>query len=86
MRTFESNLLAKSKELFLAKIQTHKQKLEAALVKMEALSGSNKSGIERYVQLTQSTLNAIRGIENCKTFPRFNERVKEYLYLKKQLE
>jgi len=43
MRNFENNLLAKSKEFFLSKIQTHKQKLQAALVKIEALSGSNNS-------------------------------------------
>ena len=84
MRTFENNLLAKSKELFLVKIQTHKKKLESALMKMEALSGS--VGIDRYIQLTRSTLNTIKNIENSKTLTRFNEKVKEYIYFTKQLE
>ena len=86
MRTFGNNLLAKTKELFLVKIQPHKKKLEAAMIKMDALSGANNGGVDRYIQLTRSTLNAIKGIENSKSFTRYNERVKEYLYLKKQLE
>jgi len=86
MRTFGNNLLAKTKELFLAKIQPHKKKLETAMIKMDALSGANNGGIDRYIQLTKSTLNAIKGIENSKSFTRYSEKVKEYLYLKKQLE
>jgi len=89
MRTFENNLLAKFKELFLAKIQTQKEKLEKAIITIDALSGtseSSKAGIEKYSQLAKDTLNTIRGIENAKTFTRFNKIVKDYLYFTKQLE
>jgi len=89
MRTFENNLLAKFKELFLAKIQTQKEKLEKAIITIDALSGtseSSKAEIEKYSQLAKDTLNTIRGIENAKTFTRFNKIVKDYLYFTKQLE
>jgi hypothetical protein len=85
MRKFETNLLTKSKSLFLEKIQKQKKKLENALVKMASLSWSNRSWIDRYIQLATDTLNAIKWIENAKTFTRYNEKVKSYLYLTKQL-
>ncbi len=83
MKTFQNSLLETSRNYFFSSILGYQKKLNSVL---NTLSKFQDKATQRYVLLLQEQLKTIDSINQAKTFDELNVYIKNYVYLKQQLE
>jgi len=86
MKTFESNLLQKSVQYFIIKINPYKIKLQKSLIKIQALSGVATPELNSYALLLQAQVATIEKMSKVTLQSELTILLAQYVYLKKEIE
>ncbi|HBB03382.1 TPA: hypothetical protein DCZ39_00535 [Patescibacteria group bacterium] len=86
MKTFQSNLLQKSIQYFIIKVNPYKISLQKSLVKIQALSGFATQELNAYQFLLRAQVAVIEKLSKVTTQGELTDLLKTYVYLKKEIQ